>query len=70
MVGRNALVWRKSIRSSSGNCVEIAVSAETGTVLMRDSQHPAGPTLEFDAAVFGEFIAFVKDGEAGGSLTA
>jgi hypothetical protein len=70
MTGRNALVWRKSTRSSSGNCVEIAVSADDGTVLMRDSRDPAGPKLEFDAAVFGEFIAFVKNGEAGSGFTA
>jgi hypothetical protein len=70
MAGRNALVWRKSTRSSSGNCVEIAVSTDTGTVLMRDSQNPGGPKLEFDAAVFGEFLAFVKNGEAGGGFTA
>ena len=57
MAGHSALIWRKSTRSSGGNCVEIAVSADTGAVLMRDSRNPDGPVLEFDRAVFGSFLA-------------
>jgi hypothetical protein len=64
MAGRSELFWRKSTRSSSGNCVEIAVSAETGAVLMRDSRNPDGPVLEFEPAVFGAFLADLKDGAA------
>jgi hypothetical protein len=61
MAGRSELFWRKSTRSSSGNCVEIAVSADTGLVLIRDSWNPEGPVLEFEPAVFGAFIAELKD---------
>jgi hypothetical protein len=63
MAERDEFVWRKSTRSSSGNCVEIAVSPDTDAVLMRDSKDPTGPILEFDRAVFGEFIAYLKASE-------
>lgn len=58
MAGHGELFWRKSTRSSSGDCVEIAVS--TGVVLVRDSKNPDGPVLEFEPAVFSAFLADLK----------
>jgi hypothetical protein len=39
-------IWRKSSYSggSGGNCVEVAANLP-GTVLIRDSKDPSGPTL-------------------------
>jgi hypothetical protein len=64
MAGRSELHWRKSTRSNAGSCVEIAVSAEAGTVLMRDSKDPGGPVLEFPPAAFGALVADLKDERA------
>lgn len=51
--------WRKSSRSSSGNCVEIKEDGDR--VLMRDSKDPSGPVLAFDRDVFRAFIADLKE---------
>jgi hypothetical protein len=53
--------WRKSTRSTSGACVEIAPRPES--ILMRDSKDPDGPRLSFDRAAFATFIAGVQAGE-------
>ena len=50
--------WRKSTRSSSGNCVEVAIGAEQ--VRMRDSKDPAGPMLSFDRPVFASFLEAIR----------
>jgi hypothetical protein len=52
---------RKSSRSNgTGNCVEVAVSADAFRV--RDSKNAAGPTLEFEAGVMAGFLVGVKRG--------
>jgi hypothetical protein len=56
-----APAWRKSTRSSSGNCVEVAPLSDT--VLIRDSKDRSGPILAFDRAVFAAFIDGVAHGE-------
>jgi len=61
MAERNHLTWRKSTRSSSGDCVEIAVPVDADVVLMRDSKDPDGPTLTFDRDAFADFLAALKD---------
>ncbi len=53
--------WRKSSLSGTGNCVEVAV--EGGRVLVRDSEDPTGPRLNFTAAQWDCFIAGVRAGE-------
>lgn len=63
MVDRSELHWRKSTRSNTGSCVEIAVSAGADVVLMRDSKDPDGPVLEFAPAVFGAFVTSLKGAE-------
>jgi len=60
MAGRDEFNWRKSTRSSTGNCVEVAVRADADAVLVRDSRDPEGPMLEFDQKAFGAFIACLK----------
>jgi hypothetical protein len=52
------LVWRKSSKSPSQQCVEIA--HERGDVLVRDSKQPNGPMLRFSGV---SFIAFVKSAD-------
>ena len=59
MRDRGELLWRKSSKSSSGACVEVA---DDGPVVhMRDSKDPDGPMLTFDRDVFRDFIEFVKE---------
>ncbi len=55
------LQWRKSSRSSIGNCVEVA--ADAGDVLLRDSKDPTGPWMRYTAAEWDAFISGAKDGE-------
>jgi hypothetical protein len=58
MTDPGLLTWRKSRRSSSGNCVEVADHGES--VLIRDSKNPAGPVLIFEIAVFRSFVERLK----------
>ncbi|MET0426370.1 MAG: DUF397 domain-containing protein [Actinoplanes sp.] len=53
--------WRKSSRSTSGACVEVAPQRDT--ILVRDSKDPDGAMLTFDRAVFAAFIDGVTSGE-------
>jgi hypothetical protein len=55
--------WRKSTRSQTSNCVEVA-DLRTGpaAVALRDSKDPSGPVLLFNRAGWLGFIAGAKDG--------
>jgi hypothetical protein len=53
--------WRKSSRSSSGACVEVAPRPEA--ILVRDSKNPQGAVLTFGRDTFAAFIAAVAAGE-------
>ncbi len=54
--------WRKSSYSfSNSNCVKARTSGR-GTVQVRDSKDPDGPTLAFSRAAWRAFIAAVKTG--------
>ncbi|WP_438829927.1 DUF397 domain-containing protein [Actinoplanes friuliensis] len=57
----DALVWRKSSRSSSGACVELAPGRNT--IMVRDSKDPQGPMLTFGRDTFAAFIVGVTQGE-------
>jgi hypothetical protein len=57
MSERGELSWRKSSRSTSGACVEVAPDGPV--VHMRDSKDPDGPMLTVDRQAFADFIAFV-----------
>lgn len=57
---RNSLRWRKSGRSSSGNCVELAPLS--GGVAMRNSRDPDGQVLVYSQADFSLFLNEIKAG--------
>lgn len=53
-------VWRKSVRSAQGNCVEVAVNR--ADVLVRDSKDPGGPVLSICRECWPSFLRFVQLG--------
>ncbi len=60
--------WFKSSYSSdgTGNCVEVAdLTAEDGTVRVRDSKDKTGAALSFAADEWDALISFVRSGGAG-----
>ncbi|GAA3832796.1 DUF397 domain-containing protein [Streptomyces phyllanthi] len=54
------LAWFKSSYSGAegGQCLEVA--AAPGTVLVRDSKRPAGPTLAVGAEAWAGFVALAS----------
>ena len=57
----NDLTWRKSTRSTAGECVEVAASPDR--VLVRDSKDPDGTVLSFAYSEWRSFTHGVTDGE-------
>ena len=53
--------WRKSSRSSSGACVEVAPRPDA--ILVRDSKNPEGAILTFGHDAFAAFVQGVTHGE-------
>jgi len=53
--------WRRSTRCGTNACVEVAKVGKS--YLVRDSKHPHGPVLEFDAAEWDAFAAAMTAGE-------
>lgn len=58
---QDALMWRKSKASGSGNCVEVAASDRM--VYVRDSKAPTRPVLTFTQDEWTAFLTGVQDGE-------
>ncbi|MFE9954339.1 DUF397 domain-containing protein [Micromonospora sp. NPDC005299] len=58
------VAWRKSTRSQTSNCVEVA-PLRTGpeAVALRDSKDPRGPVLLFNRAGWLGFITGAKNGQ-------
>ena len=52
--------WRKSKRSSSGNCVEVKAGPQ---ILLRDSKNPDGAVLSFSRETFEDFLRGVRGRE-------
>jgi Domain of unknown function (DUF397) len=48
------IAWRRSTKSVSGNCVEVAVVG--GSVLIRDSADRDGAVLRFPPAAWSAFL--------------
>ncbi|WFE31998.1 DUF397 domain-containing protein [Micromonospora sp. WMMD975] len=56
--------WRKSTRSQTSNCVEVApLGTGATTMALRDSKDPGGPVLLFDRAGWLGFLAGTKNGQ-------
>jgi Domain of unknown function (DUF397) len=55
-------VWRKSTRSGSGNCVEVAKNLP-GIVAVRDTKNRNGATLVFTDSEWSAFLGGVRGGE-------
>jgi hypothetical protein len=53
-----ALTWRKSTRSNSGGCLEVAIAH--GIVLLRDSKCPNGFILSFTPHAWAALVAEVR----------
>ncbi|OKJ01780.1 toxin-antitoxin system, toxin component [Streptomyces sp. CB01249] len=58
--------YTSSYSNNGGNCVAVATNlvAATGTIPVRDSKFPDGPTLTPRSTAFAAFIAGVKQGRA------
>jgi hypothetical protein len=61
MVDFSTANWRKSSRSGSNGCVEVALVDDH--VGIRDSKDPLGPVLVFAIREWQAFAAGMKDGE-------
>ncbi|WIM99231.1 DUF397 domain-containing protein [Actinoplanes oblitus] len=59
---RQAATWRRSTRSYSDNCVEVADLPDGGRAV-RDSKNPDGPILFFTPSEWAAFVGGAKDGE-------
>jgi Domain of unknown function (DUF397) len=55
------IVWRKSKKSASGDCIEVALSDES--VIVRDSKDRGGPVLSFALPDWAAFLSGVRSGE-------
>ncbi|MEU9506871.1 DUF397 domain-containing protein [Micromonospora sp. NPDC048170] len=56
--------WRKSTRSQTSNCVEVApLRTGPAAVALRDSKDQNGPVLLFNRAGWLGFIAGAKNGQ-------
>ncbi|MGZ4433655.1 MAG: DUF397 domain-containing protein [Trebonia sp.] len=53
-----ALKWRKSTRSNSGHCLEVAAAG--GVVHLRDSKRPDGPIVPISARAWLVFVAELR----------
>jgi hypothetical protein len=63
MVDVSRAVWKKSTRSGSNGCVEVALLGSQ--VVVRDSKDREGPMLFFTPAEWDAFVGGVRDGELG-----
>ncbi|WP_436536083.1 DUF397 domain-containing protein [Actinoplanes sp. HUAS TT8] len=57
--------WRKSTRSGSGNCVEVALElpGAPGYVAVRHSQRPGAEVIVYTDAEWSAFLTGARDGE-------
>lgn len=57
------IAWRRSTKSTGGNCVEVAIDG--GSVLIRDSGSPDGVVLSLPPAVWSAFLAQARSKDFG-----
>lgn len=53
--------WRTAVKSSGGECVQVARRA--GMIMVADSKHPDGPALCYTLREFDAFLDGAKRGE-------
>jgi hypothetical protein len=58
---QTGLMWRKSSKSGSGNCVEVAFAGES--VLVRSSRDPLSTVLSFSRDEWAAFLEGASNGE-------
>ncbi|GFE15955.1 toxin [Streptomyces glebosus] len=60
----SSAAWRKSSYSNQegGACIEVSDDFPA-LVPVRDSKHPHGPALTFEASAWSSFVTAVKDGQ-------
>ena len=61
MVDLSRAMWRKSTKSYTNGCVEVAFV--DGRVAVRDSKAPSGPVLVFTPFEWAAFLGGARDGE-------
>jgi Domain of unknown function (DUF397) len=61
MVDLSRAAWRKSVRSGTNGCVEVALA--DGQIAVRDSKDREGPVLSFTAHEWEAFLGGARDGE-------
>ncbi|WAL96738.1 DUF397 domain-containing protein [Streptomyces sp. Je 1-369] len=61
----NGATWQKSTHSGSsgGDCIELAQAQCNGTVGVRDSKNPTGPTFTVTRTAFTRFVAAAASGD-------
>ncbi|MER6097046.1 DUF397 domain-containing protein [Streptomyces sp. NPDC001728] len=59
--------FTSSYSDNGGQCIEVATNLadSRGSVPVRDSKRPTGPTLDVSTVAFAAFVAGVKDGGLG-----
>jgi hypothetical protein len=57
--GETMLAWRKSTRSNSAGCVEMALSDQV--VLLRDSKRPEGTVLSVSPRAWAALLVRVRN---------
>ncbi|WP_306332244.1 DUF397 domain-containing protein [Streptomyces sp. KL118A] len=57
--------WQKSTYSGNtgGDCIELAPAQCNGTVAVRDSKNPTGPTFTVTRTAFTRFVAAAASGD-------
>lgn len=59
--GHGSLTWHTALSCDGGACVEVAADREM--ILMRNSQRPSGPLLEYTPEEWHEFVSGIKNGD-------
>ncbi|WP_055567893.1 DUF397 domain-containing protein [Streptomyces atriruber] len=61
----NGATWRKSTYSGNtgGDCIELAQAQCNGTVAVRDSKSPTGPTFTVTRTAFTRFVTAAASGD-------
>jgi Domain of unknown function (DUF397) len=54
------LHWRVAQKCENGACIQVAPNG--GTVIVGDSKHPDGPTLNYTRTAWRNFVREIKNG--------